>query len=187
MSRLLGFGVLATGLALAAVGARLAWEPDVPLADAGVTKQTCTVEGFAFSDAGNRYLAREVPCLGLPDGGFILPRWPMRRDNLPAFTVFSAELVTQDATGCDAGICDSDEDDAGTPRSLPRLLQCACRTTQPDAGVCRYRLADGGLALAPFGETLGPGYGKRGWVGLGCVRKACVELSGFPSMPSECE
>ncbi len=170
---------------LVALGAALDWDSDDP--PGNLTKETCTIEGAAFLDAGTFYLAREVPCLRRPDGGLILPRWPLRADRLPVFTIFNKELVTENATGCDAGICDSDSDDAGTPQTLPRLLQCACRNRDAGAGFCRYTLADGGLVLAPFAETLGPGYPKTGWTGLGCERKACVELQGFDSMPAACQ
>lgn len=170
-------------VSLAAMGASLNWDNDGAL-PGNLTKQTCVVEGAAFLDAGTFYLSKEVPCLKRPDGGLILPRWPMRADKLPWFTVFNMDLVTQNAQGCDAGICDSDEDDAGTPKTLPRLLQCACR---PTGNLCRYTLADGGTPFVPLGETVGPGYGKTGWFGVGCVRKACVELSGFDSTPAECQ
>ncbi len=166
----------------ALMGMSLNWDSD-DTPPGNLTKETCTVEGAAFLDAGTFYLSREVPCLKRADGGLILPRWPMRADRLPWFTVFNTSLLTEDPAGCTGNFCDADEDDAGTPQTRIRLLQCACRTT---GQLCRYTLADGGTPLVSAGETVGPGYSKTGWFGAGCTRKACVELQGFSSMPVEC-
>jgi hypothetical protein len=52
------------------------------------------------------------------------------------------------------------------PASVTAAMDCACASTQPDAGACS--VADAG---APTGVTLAKG----AWSGPGCVKKPCVE------------
>ncbi len=80
-------------------------------------------------------------------------------------------------------VANAPADDGGTGlRELP--LECGCRKA---AGLCRYMLPDGGLATAPQGRTLGPGYPPyENFAGAGCAKKACVEFSGEVSWPEDC-
>lgn len=60
---------------------------------------------------------------------------------------------------------------------------CACSTGK---GECRY-LEDGGWSKSPKGKTLGPGYPPfENWAGGGCQPKACTELMGQSSWPTNC-
>lgn len=62
---------------------------------------------------------------------------------------------------------------------------CACRGFVPDAGNvgrCFLALPDGGQGdLAPYGETLFPGR----FTGRDCVLKACGEIAGISSWPTQ--
>lgn len=59
---------------------------------------------------------------------------------------------------------------------------CACRKA---TGKCLV-LTDGGAVDAPKGLTLGPGYEFETWTGDGCQPKACTELAGVSSWPTNC-
>lgn len=62
-------------------------------------------------------------------------------------------------------------------------LACACRKAKGDCWI----FSDGGAIQAPKGKTLGPGYpGLEAWAGEGCQPKACTELLGQSSWPTEC-
>lgn len=86
------------------------------------------------------------------------------------------------------GSCVAAVDEAGTRSSdggVKFLAQaCACRAA---TGTCEYRNDAGTLTTAPQGRTLGPGYWPYdNFSGAGCVRKACVELMGETSWPTNC-
>lgn len=64
---------------------------------------------------------------------------------------------------------------AATDPAAP--FPCACSS----GSACQAPGLDGGLAAAPLGVTLQPG-----WVGVGCRPKSCIELAGASSWDSRC-
>lgn len=139
------------------------------------------------TDAGTRY-ARPVldarDCRAFDAGLVVTDRRAYDNGNwVRGFDVIGGRC--QIVTGAPA-------DDGGTAfREL--ALECGCRKA---SGVCRFQLPDGGFQTVPFGQTVGPGYALPGpgktalqtdsFGGAGCQRKACVELAGESSWPTEC-
>lgn len=58
---------------------------------------------------------------------------------------------------------------------------CQVAAADPGLALGLGPSGDGGLVDAPLGVTLQPG-----WVGAGCLRKACIELGGVSSWRPEC-
>jgi hypothetical protein len=127
------------------------------------------------------------PPLGAQDGGrfvelssppSLVTRWPRSDAGVECFEPIN------DCTFIETGECTDDEVCSGTGAlSKVRVEQNICACWQPDAGACSMLLPDGGPGkVAPAGATLPPG-----WVGPGCRRKPCFEVSGEPgSWPAEC-
>jgi hypothetical protein len=85
------------------------------------------------------------------------------------------DRVTPAFPACEVAVVRAD--DALYPSPCACSTGSNCNWTQP--------LADGAFAPsapAPKNLTLPPGT----WSGAGCRKKACVELSGSPSMPAAC-
>lgn len=108
------------------------------------------------------------------DGGVTIPVIPTPSPEVIVDPAFCVETI-----GPDAG---AHIEPSEVPIGLDALgidaFGCACRVGQD----CRVKLADGGTALAPFGETLP----FKGSVGTQCFGKVCVEVAGITSWPSEC-
>lgn len=146
------------------------------LVDAGILDD-CAPKSIAcpvvYCDAGHcsppRFRAGRGAWCGV-DGGVVLP------DLRPGWRIFRPDLCRQVTR--DAGVlAQGEEEDVE--------FECACRGA---SGVCRVRLEDGGIGDAPFGVTVGPGYGFSEFGGAGCVRKSCGVLAGptDDSWPSGC-
>jgi hypothetical protein len=141
---------------------------------------TCTAytpPGSSFApDGGPPYVPLIMAGQRCPvgDAGFTIPVIPTVSPEVVVDPAFCTETI-----GPDGG---AHLDPSSTPLGVDPLgvdaFGCACKIG-PD---CRLKAADGGTALAPWGETLP----FQSSVGLQCVGKVCVEVAGISSWPEEC-